>query len=120
MEFSLSNIIMRFPYFSSPNSSLLTIRLHYFSSPGNSSPYDSSPLLFVSTTFRLQAIRLLTIRLHYYSSPLLFVCRQFVSLRSVSTTIYIRINYNSILYSLIDVINNAGKKFMVEVLLVSN
>ena len=74
-----------------------TIRLHHYSSPDNSSPYDSSPtirlhyysspLLFVS----------ITIRLHYYSSPILFV----------STTI--RVNYNSIIYSLVDVINNAGK-----------
>ena len=79
-----------------------TFRLHYYSSPHNSSPYYSSqtirlhyysfPLLFVSTT----------IRLHYYSSPLLFVSTKFVS-----TTI--RVNFNSIIYNLVDVINNAGR-----------
>ena len=53
---------------------------------------NSSPLLFVSRQFVST-----TFRLHYYSFPLLFF----------STTI--RVNYNSIIYSLVDVINNAGK-----------
>ena len=56
-----------------------TIRLHYFLSLDNSSPYDSSP----------------TIRLHYYSSPLLFVSTTFrrhkIRLQQfVSTTIRLR------------------------------
>ena len=63
-----------------------TFRLHYYSSPYYSSPYYSSP----------------TIRLHYYSSPLLFVSTKFVS-----TTIWV--NFNSTIYNLVDVINNAGK-----------
>ena len=137
---------LRFPYFSSPDSSSLyyssstirlhnysspllfistTIRLHYFSSPllfvstqfvsNNSSPLlfvsrqlvslrfvsnISSPLLFVSTSN--------TIRLHYYSSPLLFVSTTIRLQQFVPTTI--RINYNSIIHSLVDVINNTGKK----------
>ena len=101
---------LRFPYFSSPDSSSLyyssstirlhnysspllfvftTFRLHYYSSPNNSSPCYSSP----------------TIRLHYYSSPLLFASRQLVSLRFVSnisspllfvsTTNTIRLHYYS-------------------------
>ena len=63
-----------------------TIRLHYFLSPDKSSPI---------------------IRLHYYSSPLLFVSTTFRLQQFVSTTI--RVNYNSIIYNLVDVINNAGK-----------
>ena len=95
-----------------------TVRLHYYLSPllfvstTVRLHYYLSPLLFVSSTIclhtiRLQTIRPLTIRLqqfvstticvHCYSSPLLFV----------STTI--QVNYNCIIYSLVDVINNAGK-----------
>ena len=106
-----------------------TIRLHYYSSPllfvstTFRLHYYSSPLLFVFTTIRLHTMRLLTIHLHYYSYPLLFFSTKFVSNNSspplfVSTTI--RVNYNSIIYSLVDVINNAGKKVVVEVSLVSN
>ena len=51
---------------------------------------------FVSTT-----IRLLTIRLQQFVSTTIRL-QQFVS-----TTI--RVNYNCIIYSLVDVINNAGK-----------
>ena len=105
-----------------------TFRLHYYSSPHNSSPYYSSPtirlhyysspLLFVSRQFVSNNSSPLlfvsiTIRLHYYSSPLLFVSTTFrlhkIRLQEfVSTTI--RVNLSSIIYNLVDVINNAGKK----------
>ena len=68
-----------------------TIRLHY----------NSSPLLFVSTTFRVHKIRLqqfvsITIRLHYYSDQLQFY--------------YIYMNVHvDIIYVHVDAINNAGK-----------
>ena len=118
-RFGMASVCMVGVFSSSPYYSFSTIRLHY-----NSSPllfvsttirlhYYSSPLLFVSTTIRLHTIHLLTICLHYYSFPSLFVpttirLHYYLSpLLFVSTTI--RINYNSIIYSLIDVINNAGK-----------
>ena len=60
----------------------------------------------------LQQFVFTTIRLHYYSSPLLFVSTKFVSNNSspllfVSTTI--RVNFDCIIYNLVDVINNAGR-----------
>ena len=45
----------------------------------------------------LQQFVFTTIRLHYYLSPLLFV----------STTI--RVNFDCIIYNLVDAINNAGR-----------
>ena len=110
---------IRLHYYSSPLLFVSTIiRLHYYSSPllfvsrqfvslrffSN----NSSPLLFVSITIRLHyySSQLLfvsiTIRLHYFSSP-----QNSSQLPFVSTTI--RINYNSIIYSFVDAINNAGK-----------
>ena len=127
---------IRLHYFSSPvlfvstqfvsnNSSPLlfvstTIRLQYFSSLDN-----SSPLIFVSITIRLHYYSSpllfvpITIRLHYYSFPLLFISttvrlHYFSSRQNSSPILFvstaIRINYNSDVYSLVDVINNAGKK----------
>ena len=125
---------IRLHYFSSPLQFVSTqfVSLLFISN-------NSSPLLFVSTTFRLQPIHILmiplqqfvstnirlhyysspllfvsiTIRFHYYSFPLLFVATTFrlhkIRLQQfVSTTIWV--NYNSIIiYSLVDLINNAGK-----------